>query len=168
MSFGLLAARRRILGLGLALAWLALAHAGSAAPSERVMLRGVAFDLELAADPSKRTIGLMFRDSIDDRGGMLFVFPDVVPRTFWMRNCLVDMDLLFLDARGRVVAVHEMQAEPLRRPEESEPAYLNRLRRYPSGEAVRFAIELKAGTARQLGLRIGTRVDLQRVSPAAN
>lgn len=154
--------------MGLALAWIGLAHAGSAAPSERVMLRGVAFDLELAADPAKRTTGLMFRDSIDDRGGMLFVFPDVTPRTFWMRNCLVDMDLLFLDARGRVVAVHEMQAEPLRRPQESEPAYLNRLQRYPSSEAARFAIELKSGMARALGLRTGTRVDLQRVPPAAN
>jgi len=130
------------------------------------VLKRVVFDLERAADPVSRTTGLMFRDAIDDRGGMIFVFPDDVPRTFWMRNCLVDMDLLFLDARGRVVAVHEMQAEPLRLPQETESTYLNRLRRYPSGAATRFAIELKAGIAQALRLRVGDRVDLQRVAPA--
>ena len=155
----------RALALGFALV-AALSEAAGAAPTERVVLRGVAFELERAADPVSRTAGLMFRDSIDERGGMLFVFPDDVPRTFWMRNCLVDMDLLFLDARGRIVAIHEMQMEPLRRPQESESAYLNRLRRYPSGAPARFAIELRAGTARALGLRVGSRVDLQRVAPA--
>jgi uncharacterized membrane protein (UPF0127 family) len=152
--------------LGIALAGSLVAPGANALPTERVVLKGIAFDLERAADDRSRTAGLMFRSSIADRGGMLFVFADDVPRTFWMRNCLVDMDLLFLDARGRVVAVHEMQTEPLRRPEEAEARYLSRLRRYPSGVATRFAIELKAGTARALRVRVGDRVDLQRVPPA--
>ena len=153
--------------LGIALAWLVLVQPAGAAETERVLIRGLAFDLERAADPTSRSAGLMFRDSIEKRGGMLFVFPDDAPRTFWMRNCLVAMDLLFLDSLGRVVAVHEMQAEPLRRPHETEADYLKRLRRYPSGAAVRFAIELRAGTAGALRLRAGSRVDLQRIPLAA-
>jgi hypothetical protein len=163
-------ARRRnraACALGIALACLASIPAAGAA-TERVVLKRVVFELERAADPSSRTVGLMFRDSIDDRGGMIFVFPNDAPRTFWMRNCLVDMDLLFLDARGRVVAVHQMQAEPLRLPQEGEATYLGRLRRYPSGAPTRFAIELKSGMAKALRLRVGDRVDLQRVAPAVH
>lgn len=163
------ALRRRCAARALGIALVCLVSAPAAGtPTERVVLKRVVFELERAADPASRTAGLMFRDSIDDRGGMLFVFPDDAPRTFWMRNCLVDMDLLFLDARGRVVAVHEMQAEPLRLAREPEADYLNRLRRYPSGEATRFAIELKAGTAKALRFRVGDRVDLQRIPPAAH
>jgi uncharacterized membrane protein (UPF0127 family) len=115
-----------------------------------VTIDGRTFNLELAADAESRTRGLMDRESIPDDGGMIFVFPDVAMRSFWMKNCLTDMDILFLDGSGRVTAMHEMTIEPPQRPGETEWQYEWRLPGYSSLRPAQFAIELAPGTLRQL------------------
>jgi uncharacterized membrane protein (UPF0127 family) len=143
-----------------------LASAASAQPlaTRRVFLSGVAYDLEVAADPATRERGLSGRDSIDARGGMLFVFPEDAARVFWMRDCKIDIDIAFLDRSGRVVAAHRMRAEPLRRAGEGEEQYLSRLRRYSSRAPARFAVELRAGSLSQLGISVGSVVDVTGIA----
>lgn len=125
-----------------------------------IRIGGERFELEIAADPGSRAQGLMFRESIATSGGMLFIFPDEAARSFWMKNCLVDMDLLFLDSRGVILTIHQMSAEPPKREEESWAAYHARLPRYPSTAPARFAVELRHGTAARLGIVAGERVSL--------
>lgn len=139
----------------------------SAEPSEpaederlTVTLGDRTFRLELALDAESRTRGLMDRESIDPDGGMLFAFPDVAMRSFWMKNCLTDMDIAFLDASGRITAMHTMRVEPPQRPDEAEWAYEWRLRGYSSLRPAQFAIEVAPGTLEQLGLRRGDQVPL--------
>ncbi len=143
-----------------------LAASATAQPlaTAHVLLGGVAHELELASDPATRERGLMGRTEIAPTGGMLFVFPDEAPRQFWMRDCPVDIDIAFLDARGRIVATHRMKAEPPQRPGESEEQYLGRLRGYPSFAPARFAIELRAGTLVARRLSVGARVDLAGIA----
>jgi uncharacterized membrane protein (UPF0127 family) len=150
----------------LVLAALALVAAASAQPlaTRRVFLSGVAYNLEVAADPATRERGLSGRDSIDARGGMLFIFPEDAARVFWMRDCKVDIDLVFLDRTGRVVAAHRMRAEPPRLAGEGEEQYLSRLRRYSSQAPARFAVELRAGSLSQLGLSVGSVVDVTGIA----
>jgi hypothetical protein len=155
--------RTALLAGALAVAALLPAPASPQA-MRQLFLGGQAFQLEVAADPASRERGLMGRTAIAPRGGMLFVFPDDAPRVFWMRNCLVDIDLLFVDRSGRIVSVHPMRAEPPRRPLETEAQYLSRLRHYPSGGPVRFAIELRAGAAAALGLVVGGAVDVTGIA----
>lgn len=131
-----------------------------------VQIRGVPFELEVAADPLSRAQGLSGRRELPARGGMLFVFPDDVPRTFWMRDCLMPIGLVFLDRNGQVVAMHEMSVERPRQPDESERAYQARLRLYPSVAPARYAIELRSGMIDALRLVRGERIDLRGV-PAA-
>jgi uncharacterized protein len=153
--------------LATALVLLALARPGAALealPTRTVFVSGVAYELEIAADPATRERGLMGRTEIPARGGMLFAFPDDAPRAFWMKDCLVDIDIAFLDARGVVVATHRMRAEPPRAPGEPEAAYDARLRHYPSGAPARFAVELRAGSLAQLGLDPGDAVDVSAVA----
>ncbi len=128
--------------------------------TERVMLAGRAFTLEVAADEPSRTRGLGGRESIPDDGGLLFIFPDAAVRSFWMRDCLVDIDIMYLDPHGRITAIHRMTAEPPRRNEETEAAYLRRLRNYASVYPAQFAIELRAGSLDALGLRVDQKVEL--------
>lgn len=152
--------------LAVALLLLALARPGAgfeALPTRTVFLSGTAYELELASDPASRERGLMGRTEIPARGGMLFAFPDDAPRAFWMKDCLIDIDIAFLDARGVVVATHRMRAEPPRRLDESEAAYAARLRHYASGVPARFAVELRAGSLAQLGLDPGDPVDVSAV-----
>ena len=136
---------------------------------EKVEIAGKPYKLEVAADSVSRANGLSRRTSIDDDGGMIFIFPDTDMRSFWMKDCVIDIDLMFLDSQGRIVALHEMPMEPAQRPEESAAQYEARLKRYTSGKRAQFAIELKAGTMKQLGLALGQKVpmDLKRLKAMA-
>ncbi|MEQ8745796.1 DUF192 domain-containing protein [Pyruvatibacter sp.] len=123
------------------------------------------YELEVADTLEKREVGLAGRTSIDEKGGMLFTHPENEKQVqyFWMKGCLTDMDILFIDDSGRIVKWHEMKAEPPRGEDESERAYENRLKRYTSGFPVRIAIELAPGQLRELresGLREGDKVDV--------
>jgi uncharacterized membrane protein (UPF0127 family) len=152
---------RRALLLGLAL----LAAAACAEAEERpelvwVSLGGETFSLELAIDPETRHQGLSGRGVIPRRGGMLFVLPRPQPFAMVMRDCSAAIDVAFLDARGSVVEIHEMQSEAPRRPDETPFEYESRLRIYPSGAPVQFAIEVGGGRLRRVGLQVGDRIPL--------
>src|SRR5215510_6073551 len=123
--------------------------------TEPIVIAGEKFRLEIAADDAAREKGLMGRDHIDDSAGMLFIFPQPKELSFWMANCIIDIDILFLDAKGRIVATHKMKAEQLRKPGESQEDYEDRLKRYESKRSAQFAIELKAGTIERLKLKPG-------------
>ena len=135
---------------------------GTRIPSHQtVSIGGEAWTLELALDDESIRRGLMHRDSIPEDGGMLFIFPDSDMRSFWMANCLIDIDLIFLDTRGTITALHEMKIEDPQEAGESELAYNTRLKNYKSGFPARFAIELPAGAITRLQLRINQKLPLE-------
>lgn len=122
--------------------------------TQQVTIKSETFTLELALDDASRLQGLSDRAEIADDGGMLFVFPKEDIRSFVMRRCLVPIDIAFLNAGGEVVWMHAMQVE--RNPD--TPEY--RLKQYSSHYPALFAIELKEGSLRRLGLAQGDRIDL--------
>jgi uncharacterized membrane protein (UPF0127 family) len=89
----------------------------------------------------------MWRDRMDADAGMLFVFPESKPRSFWMKNTPLPLDILFLDPDGVVVAVAE----------DTKPYSLAPI---PSGKAAKFVLEVNAGFARKHGIGAGTRAVL--------
>jgi uncharacterized membrane protein (UPF0127 family) len=102
-------------------------------PTVAMAMGSNTFTLEIAADPAARDFGLMRRDSMPARHGMIFVFADEQPRDFWMRNTRFDLDIIYLDARGRIVSIKRMKAY-----DESST---------PSDGPAKYAIELNAGGA---------------------
>jgi hypothetical protein len=140
---------------------LQLAGCGCAnGPTEKVTIKGQTFTLEVASTLETIKKGLGERESIPDNGGMLFVFPDAQQRRFWMVDCLVDIDIMYLDALGRITAIHTMLAEPLQTDSETRAEYEQRLKRYPSRLGAQFAIELQAGKIRELQLKAGNKIDI--------
>jgi uncharacterized membrane protein (UPF0127 family) len=99
------------------------------------------FFIEIADEPSERQAGLMFRKTMADDHGMLFVFEATQPVGFWMRNTVMPLDLVFIGQDGRVKAIR--QGEPF-----SEAVI-------SPDEPVRFVLELKAGTAAKEGIADG-------------
>ena len=87
-------------------------------------------------------------------------FPDSDYRSFWMANCLIDIDLIFIDSRGSISNLHRMKAEPPRAQSESLLAYQSRLKHYWSSVPVRFAIELPTGSIEALSLAPNQRLEL--------
>ncbi len=129
-------------------------------PTTEVTIGGERFTLEVARDPATQFRGLGGRTHIDPHGGMLFVFPSPRATAFVMRDCPIPIDVAFLDAEGRVIAIHEMQPEPPRGAGESTAAYESRLRQYPSGLPALYALETAGGRLRALDLRGGAKLHL--------
>ncbi len=129
---------------------------------EPVLINGRLFRLERAVMAVQWEQGLMDRTHIDVDGGMLFAYPFPQHQSFWMANCLIDMDILFLDARGRIVAMHEMKAQPLRGLNETEVAYHARLPRYTSGKVAQYALEIQSGMAGKIDVELGDQVLFDR------
>jgi uncharacterized membrane protein (UPF0127 family) len=91
--------------------------AGRTLPRTHLDLEGIdgrsfGIEAELALTDPDRERGLMFRRTLSDTEGMLFVFAEPSPHTFWMKNTLIPLDMLFIDANSRVLGVVE-RAEPL-------------------------------------------------------
>lgn len=132
---------------GALLAFLVSAAAASAAcVEERVEIRGdfgtARFNVEIADEPAERSLGLMNRPSMPMNAGMLFVFESQQPVSFWMRNTLIPLDMLFVDETGVIARVHE-NAVPL----DETPI--------PSGAPVRYVLEINGGLAAQIGIEAG-------------
>jgi hypothetical protein len=102
------------------------------------------FLVEVADDPREREFGLMCRRAVAPDRGMLFVFPRADIQAFWMRNTLIPLDIIYIDARGSIVSI--ANARPL----DERPL--------PSSGPARFVLELAAGRAAQLGLKPGDRI----------
>lgn len=149
-----------LLALGAASALAGCSPAPSGPAVERVEVGGETFTFEIAADDASRTRGLGGRTSLAADEGMLFIFPDAQMRSFWMYDCLIPIDIAYLDPLGTVTAVYTMPFEPPRAENESEADYAARLPRYPSRFPAQFVLEFPAGTIDRIGLAPMSRVDL--------
>lgn len=75
-------------------------------PAPRVQLpSGVLYKVELAQTPEEQARGLMFRESLPEKTGMLFLFPDKGPHRFWMKNTMIPLDMIWMDEKGTVLFV---------------------------------------------------------------
>jgi uncharacterized membrane protein (UPF0127 family) len=72
----------------------------------------IVVNVEVAATNAKRELGLMFRRHLDEQAGMIFLFKQPQHLTFWMKNTLIPLDMIFADSDGRIVGIVE-NAAPL-------------------------------------------------------
>ena len=76
--------------------------------------------IEFAKDEYSREKGLMYRRNMDEKQGMLFLFEDAAPRSFWMKNTYISLDIIYIGADKKIVSIQK-SAIPLS--EESLPSY---------------------------------------------
>lgn len=107
------------------------------------------FRVEMAIDANHQMIGLMFRPSVGPNEGMLFDWGQPRESAMWMRNTITSLDMVFITQEGRIHRIAE-RTVPLS------------LATVESRGPVRATLELAAGTAERLNLRVGDRV-LQRI-----
>jgi len=114
-----------------------------------VLPGGAEFMLEVARDDASRARGYMFREQVGPREGMLFVFDEAGRHPFWMKNCKVSLDILWLDASSRIVWIAE--GLPPCPAEGDCPSAV------PAAPA-RYVLEFAAGTVPSQHLKVGDEV----------
>ena len=86
------------------------AQAKNNPPLYTLTIAGHGANVELARTPKERSEGLMFRTSLEENSGMLFVFSEEDVYSFWMRNTYIPLAIAFIDKTGVIVNIEEMQA----------------------------------------------------------
>jgi uncharacterized protein len=109
------------------------------------MPRGQVVYVEVAANAESRQRGLMFRDSLAADRGMIFLFPEPGLHPFWMKNTLIPLDILWLDAAAKIVYIGAKIP-----PCEADPCAS-----YSPGVDASYVLELRSGRAAELGLKVG-------------
>ncbi len=126
---------------------------GPSLPRGRVVLKDAQggvhrVEVEVAATPESRARGLMWREELPAGQGMLFVFAEEEVQSFWMRNTLIPLDMLFIDSEGRIVGIVE-RAQP----------------RTLTGRSVgvpgRYVLEVPGGWCQSKGIATGDTVELE-------
>jgi uncharacterized protein len=111
-------------------------------------------EVEVAATPAARTRGLMWRKELPAGKGMLFLFPEEELQSFWMRNTLIPLDMLFIDSKLQLVGIIE-QAVP------------RTLAPRSVGKPSQFVLEVPAGWCQSVGVVKGITVEFEGVSSIA-
>ncbi len=103
------------------------------------------FTVELARTPEEQAQGLMWRESLAPNAGMLFPFSPPRPASFWMKNTLIPLDMIFVRPDGTIARIAANTV-----PRSLEPVGV--------GEPAAAVLEIAGGRAAQLGIREGDRV----------
>ncbi|WP_191860672.1 DUF192 domain-containing protein [Hanstruepera ponticola] len=102
-------------------------------------------DIEIADNEFETQTGLMYRESMKDDHGMLFVFPDSRPRSFYMKNTRFSLDIIYLDEQQTIVSFQE-NASPL---DENS---------LPSNAPAKYVLEVNAGLVQKWQLQVGDKI----------
>lgn len=105
--------------------------------------------VEIAQTPEEQQKGLMFRSSMDDNRGMIFIFNEDRQLSFWMKNTLIPLSIAYIDSRGTVKEIHPLE------PYSEKPVR--------SRYSVRYALEVNRGYFQEQGIKIGDRIDLDQL-----
>ena len=114
-----------------------------------VIIDEIKIEVELAQTKEQWAHGLMLREALDKDKGMLFIFPDSEERSFWMKNTLIPLDIIFIDSSQRILNIEE--AEPCKK----ESCIL-----YKSTGNAKYVLEINRGFAAKKGIKKGDRVVL--------
>ena len=115
-----------------------------------VELGGKRFSVEIADTSEKQGLGLMFRDQMPADEGMLFIFPNEAPRSFWMKNTRIALDIMYFNKDLEMVSISA----------DTQPCRVSRCPSYPSAAPAMYVLELNGGMAAKLGVGVGEKLVL--------
>jgi hypothetical protein len=124
---------------------LMLSVGGCSAGQPWVEVGGQRYDVEVADDDAERARGLMFRDELAQDAGMLFIWRRAAPRSFWMRNTRIPLDIIYIGPDRRIVGWSL----------DTPPCRTRQCPSYPSGAPAQYVLEVNAGEMQRLGVALG-------------
>jgi uncharacterized membrane protein (UPF0127 family) len=110
-----------------------------------ITVGGIAIQVEIADDDAERQRGLMYRESLEEDHGMLFIYDRETTLAFWMKNTLIPLDIAYLDSDLRIVDIQQME------PQTTET--------HPSSAPAQYALEMNLGWFERNGVTVGDRIE---------
>lgn len=121
-------------------------------PRKQMKVANVTIDIEVADSPKLTARGLMYRQSMPEKNGMLFIFPVEQTQSFWMKNTFIPLSIGFFDSKRTLVDIQDME------PAKSEMD--QNLKSYLSRSPARYALEVNQGWFQRNKIKIGDRFEL--------
>lgn len=125
-------------------AFFSVGHAQQVFPSTTLNIGVHLIKAEVAVSDEQRAQGLMFREKMGPNEGMVFRFPETRHICMWMKNTLLPLSVAFIDEKGRIINIEDMQPQTLNAHCAKKPA--------------RFALEMNQGWFRQKNMRSGVQI----------
>jgi uncharacterized membrane protein (UPF0127 family) len=110
--------------------------------------------LEVAKSSEAQAYGLMNRESMDENSGMLFIFAESSKRTFYMKNTLISLDIIYFDEELKVQQIYK----------NTKPNQTSEL--YPSSNKTKLVLELNGGWSSDSDLQIGDKLEIVQIEPS--
>ena len=117
-------------------------------PTPRVEIGGTVVRVEIADDPGERQQGLMHREHLDPDAGMLFLFENERKQSFWMKNTLIPLDIIFINNNYEIINIAK-----------AVPCKEDPCDHYPSSAPAKYVLEVNAGFAEEKGIMPGDKVE---------
>ena len=110
----------------------------------------VSYEVEIVTSPEEQERGLMFRDKLKKKEGMLFIFDSPKKASFWMKNTLISLDLIYIKKSGLIDSIHQ----------ELEPMSLKRIK---SKSKVKAVLEIPGGDSRLYGINNNSFINIDMI-----
>jgi hypothetical protein len=118
-------------------------------PSSEVKAK---IDIQIAQTDFDRELGLMYRKSMEENQGMLFIFPNETIQTFWMRNTFIPLDMIFINADKEIVTIRNADKTL------SDQTYA-------STAPAQYVLEVKLGYCKKFGIKVGDKISWTAAKP---
>ena len=109
----------------------------------------ISYKVEVIRSPEKQRLGLMFRKELTKKTGILFVFKEEKKASFWMKNTLIPLDIIFISKDGKIDFI-KINAKP------------GSLKRIRSKNKIIAVLEINSGESHALGINKNSRVEIQK------
>lgn len=119
---------------------------------ETIKLGSKAITIEVADSPAESSYGLMFRRSLGENEGMLFIFNDERPLSFWMKNTFVDLSIAYFGKDKRLIEIKNMKAA-----KSEMQAHFDT---YESSKPAQYALEMRLGWFEKNHIKVGDKLEL--------
>lgn len=116
----------------------------------RVCIKTSCFSVETAKTSEEQEKGLMFRQHLDMNKGMLFIFEKEGMQSFWMKNMIIPLDIIWIDKNKRIIFIQN----------NSQPCGIENCPDITVYEPIKYALEINAGISEKLNFSVGDEVDI--------
>lgn len=119
--------------------------------TKQIQVANTVLTVEIADTPEKTAQGLLYRKSMSDKSGMLFIFPESEVRHFWMKNTFIPLSIGFFDDQRVLLEVQDM--EPVKSEMESRPPTYN------SQKPAKYCLEVNRGWFQKHKIKVGDKFE---------